>query len=450
MQSTEGKLNAVGVWLYAAAGGSYVAQTWTNDAGEYQFTGVGLGDYRVTFKAPAPAAFTLYRQGTNPQLDSDVVTATTSGYGNTPAVSVTAANLTLWDISAGFILGADPKPTTIKLSVAGLDDKDKGKAPGKKAHINDNFDEGQKTMQALVSDNLPDPGTGEHQIKAGDPDLVPATLNMTSGVTDWWMLDWTIGPNVKVWYKGWVGPNAGKWVEANDMEFGKIAVPATIDLMVEGMDVGAGTVKVELVVKKGNPGVADEAAFTVYTGLRLTGTKAADAVGQLENATGWTLNKNAAGDIWRTGGALNPEQWRKDAQAATKPIFENEKVTSIAAENKKEIQIGNWDLKALDPNDISVFYTADERWGAGAITHEIVEQYHGQVLGKNYNQAHAAAIVVESKIVAGGGTRTDTPKRIPGTNKIELTLEFQNGIIATLVLDLDRAVNPTNVNFRRP
>ncbi len=100
-QTTEDKLNGVGVWLYSVSSGSCVAQTWTNDVGEYQFTGLSLGQYKVSFRPPVEAAYTLYHQGTDPQVDSDVATATTSGYGWTEALSLTASDPIQWYISAG-------------------------------------------------------------------------------------------------------------------------------------------------------------------------------------------------------------------------------------------------------------------------------------------------------------------------------------------------------------
>jgi hypothetical protein len=266
-----------------------------------------------------------------------------------------------------------------------------------------------------------------------------------------WSLDWTIDPKVKVWYKEWNGMNAGQWLEAADCNFANAAVPAQIDLLLEGVDVGAGSVKVELVVNNGNLKVPDEFAFTVYTGLKLTGTKANDAQGQLATATGWTFTKNADGYLWRTGGQKNPVQWRKEAQSAIGTVLQSDKVTAIAAENKKDIIVGSWNLKTIDPNDIAKFVAADERWGAGALVHEVYEQYNGQVLGKSYQDSHAAALVVEAKVVAGGGTRTDTIEAVLGQpNKLKVTHVFQGDIIMTWILDLDADTNPSNVTARRP
>ena len=334
------------------------------------------------------------------------------------------------------------KQPTADLQVSGLDDATEANAPGRKIHINDNFDEGQQTATALVSDYLSDPVTGRHQIKVGDADLVTATLKLKSAAVNW-SLDWTIDPKVKVWYKEWNGANAGKWFEAEDKDFVNVAVPAQIDLLLEGVNIGAGSVKVELVVNNSNLKVSDEFAFTVYTGLKLTGTKADDAKGQLATATGWTLTRNADGFTWRTGGTKNPEQWREDARAAIGTVLESDNVTAVAAENKKEVIVGSWALQTIDPSDIAVFAAADERFAAAAIVHEIYEQYNGQVLGKNYDDSHAAAIVVEARIVAGGGTRTETIEPIPGEpNKKKNIYEYQGGITIIWYVDFD---NPTNI-----
>lgn len=339
---------------------------------------------------------------------------------------------------------------TADLRVSGLADATEANAPGKKIHINDNFDEGQQTATALVSDHLADPVTGKHQIKIGDPDLVAATLNLKSAVKNW-TLDWTIDAKVKVWYKEWFGVETGQWREAVDASFTNIPVPAQIDLLIEGVVIGAGTVKVDLVVNNGNLKAPDEFAFTVYTGLKLTGTKADDAKGQLATATGWTLTKNADGYTWRTGGTKTPEQWRRDAQGAMGTIFQSDKPTVVGAENRKQIVGGSWALREIDPGDFAVFFAADTRFGAGTLIHEFVEQYNGQVLGKNYADSHAAALAIEAKIVAGGGTRTNTTAAIPGApNKYTLTFEYQGGIIFTMTLDLDAATNFSGVTVRRP
>ncbi|HXG08323.1 MAG TPA: hypothetical protein VNK04_00890, partial [Gemmataceae bacterium] len=132
-----------------------------------------------------------------------------------------------------------------------------------------------------------------------------------------------------------------------------------------------------------------------------------------------------------------------DARAAIGTVLESDKVTAVAAENKKEVIVGSWALQTIDPSDIAVFAAADERFAAAAIVHEIYEQYNGQVLGKNYDDSHAAAIVVEARIVAGGGTRTETIEPIPGEpNKEKNIYEYQGGITIIWYVDFD---NPTNI-----
>jgi hypothetical protein len=339
---------------------------------------------------------------------------------------------------------------TIDLRIAGQDDATEDQAPGKKIHINDNLDEGQQTATSLISDYRPDPVTGLHQIKDGDADLASATLHLKSAVKDW-SLDWTYDAKVKVWYKAWFGANAGKWFEAVDRNFNDIPVPAQIELRIEGIDIGAGSIKAELQVNNGNLKVSDQAAVTVYTGLRITGAKADPARVQVVNATGWTVTHNANGDVWRTGSVKNPLQWQKDAQGYIDSIFLSHRQTAIAAENLATIRVGNFDLRAIDPDDIAVLFAADTRFGAGAIVHEIVEQYNGQVLGKNYDDSHAAGIVAECKIVAGGGTRTVTPEPVPGQpGKVKLTHVYQGGIIIIIILDPTAVTNISDVTVQRP
>ncbi|HEY8504151.1 MAG TPA: hypothetical protein VIL46_06180, partial [Gemmataceae bacterium] len=325
----------------------------------------GLGWYPDTADVTETHGFYRYpdtlwwESGHLPPGETATFTFTTAPRPIVDNVASAFDQLGMYYSMPGFVKGPGEVPT-IDLRVAGLDDATEDQAPGKKIHINDNFDEDQQTDDALVSDHLADPATGKHQIKDGDADLASATLHLNSAVKDWALL-WTIDPKVKVWYKEWQGANAGKWLKVANTTFINTPVPAQIDLRLEGVDIGAGSVKVELSVNGGELRFSDEAAFTVYTGLKLTGTKADAAKGQVTDATGWTLNRNPIGDVWRTGGVKNPPQWQTDAQTALDSVFKNEKQTAVGAENRKETVVGSFIRQEVDPNDIAVFFAADRR-----------------------------------------------------------------------------------------
>ncbi|MGL4555115.1 MAG: hypothetical protein ACRC33_28450 [Gemmataceae bacterium] len=74
---------------------------------------------------------------------------------------------------------------------------------------------------------------------------------------------------------------------SNTMSYRNFPVPASIDIRVEGVKIGAGTVEVSF-TPDGGAASSDTIAYTVYTGLKLTGTRASLAKDQVGWTTGWT------------------------------------------------------------------------------------------------------------------------------------------------------------------
>lgn len=67
---------AIVVKLLDGASGSVLASTTTNGAGNYLFSGLGAGSYKVQFVAPAGWSFTLKDQGSDDTKDSAADPAT--------------------------------------------------------------------------------------------------------------------------------------------------------------------------------------------------------------------------------------------------------------------------------------------------------------------------------------------------------------------------------------
>jgi hypothetical protein len=188
---------------------------------------------------------------------------------------------------------------SVGLNFDGQAAADKGTA--KKIHINDNFDEGQETATALVSDFDKDPATQKYQIKDGDADLANAVLTINSP-NKGWTLEWTVDPGVKVWYKEWLGENAGKWFEVSNRGYPNTLPPAQIELRVEGIDIKAGSVKAKFTAGvAGNPVVTDTIKFDVYTGLKVTGLLSGKFRAQIQQTTAYTVTSDSVGNVWRTG-----------------------------------------------------------------------------------------------------------------------------------------------------
>jgi hypothetical protein len=347
---------------------------------------------------------------------------------------------------------AGPGASILSLDFSGQSNADKKAGVARKIHINDNFDEGQQTATALVSDHLADPVKG-FQIKDGDADLANATLTINYPNVGW-TLEWTIDPGVKVWYKEWLGPNAGKWCQAADMASLVNPLPALIELRVEGNDIKAGSIKVKLTAGLGGGSFTanDTIKFDVYTGLKVTGLLSGQFRDQIQQATAYTVTSDGAGNVWRTGAAKGSPGWQMDARGYLNPIFESSYQTALKADADVTVKGDSWNLAQVDPEDLAVQFAPDQRFGAGMVVHVLVEQYQKQVLlESDYDKAHDAASRAEAKVVAGGGTRGEKAvKRVGPGNIYDIEYSYDGGIIATFVMDRDNQSNFSNVFVRRP
>ena len=93
----------VTVKLLNAADNSVLATTTTDATGQYQFTGLMQGDYKVEFIKPdIYATFTVANQGNDTEKDSEVIDAAT---GQTTAITLTAGE-TKTGIDAGLVQAA--------------------------------------------------------------------------------------------------------------------------------------------------------------------------------------------------------------------------------------------------------------------------------------------------------------------------------------------------------
>ena len=284
------------------------------------------------------------------------------------------------------------------------DDSVEMNAPGVKVHVNDDFDEGQTIGSNLVSDNLQNPSSGQHQILYSDSDLKEATLTIEpAGLTG--AINWTVPNALKVWWQ-----QNGSWVEVSNItNYTSVAGP--VGLRFEGITPTGGTVIVSFSPQPGSE-CSDETKFTVFTGLNIGGVNGATLRGQVEAAASYTL-AGTAGDVWRTGGSQSPSAWASSFRNFVDPIFETSKVTSVDGVNTEPIIIGSYTLEELDTGDIGA--VPEDRQRATILVHELVEQFNKQVNGLAYDPAHALGIAAE-EIVTGGSNRTDTVTYpIPGT-----------------------------------
>jgi len=79
--ASDAPIAGVQVWAGRAGTGRASLSTRTNAQGYSEFVNVRDDKYQVQFALPGQSDFTLFRQGTNPAVDSDVAVATTFGVG---------------------------------------------------------------------------------------------------------------------------------------------------------------------------------------------------------------------------------------------------------------------------------------------------------------------------------------------------------------------------------
>ena len=300
------------------------------------------------------------------------------------------------------------------------DDAIETNAPGVKVHINDDFDEGQTLGSDWVSDNLPNPSGGQHQIIISDSDLKVANLKIEparlTGV-----LAWIVPSALKVWWQ-----QSGSWIEVSNVTaYTSAAVP--VSLRFEGITPVAGKVKVSFSPQPGSE-FPDETSFTVFTGLNIGGVNGTTLCSQVAAAASYTLS-NTNGNVWRTGGAQSPSTWISDFRGFLDPICDTSKVTSVDGVNTEPIVIGAYTLEELDTGDIGA--VPEDRQRAAVLVHELVEQFNKQVNGMAYNPAHALGIAAE-EVVTGGSSRTDTVTYpVPGT------IHFRADYAPSIVFEFD-------------
>lgn len=375
----------------------------------------------------------------------------------------------------------------IKLNVAGMTDENKNVGAGKLLHVNDNFDEGGENLAGTewVSDYRPDPRTGKHRIDEFDCDLVYSTLDLTSADVNWSVV-WTVGPGVKVWYQEWRGQDIGTWKEVPAVGWvgQNEAVPARILLFLEGVDVQSGSVKAEFRGANANRGPADVVAYTVATGIRITGNHAQLARTQLAAANGWTVTSNAAGDVWRTGAAKTVEVWQHDVRQVFDEIAASSvRTTFNTVKNEVFTYFDSYLKQTLDTGDYEVAFAGDLRFGAGMLTHAWYEQYlliqgnydpliqkeragtatleEKAALNAGFKAAHEQALLKEGKIVAGSGVRKENKVLVKVPDKDNLYLyeyQYDGGVLVTFTRYLDlsaapdattEAANLSGLNVRR-
>jgi hypothetical protein len=363
----------------------------------------------------------------------------------------------------GYVRGPGRKPT-VDLRIAGLDDATEATSPGKKIHINDNFDEGMtygpddlyrpdgtrhsRGLQKRVdSDYLPNRDTGKPEIKDGDTDVVNATLAISAGVQG--ALTWTNGAHVNVFWKD----TSSKWVlVTNQQNFTAPAQP--IELRIEGKDIGVGTIKVEFRAGVAGPAEPDEAAYTVYTGLKITGDTTALANKlreQVERATSWTTKKDAAGNVWRLSGLIPDlpaiENWERAVWGYFDTILRSQTQTAVKAVHMQFL-IGRFDDGLMDPEDIAVIFQWSWRWGSAILVHEFVEQYEKQVNGITaFDNAHSRAKDAEGIVYVGTAGRTDTSVQLP-TGFRRSRFSYAGGV--AVEFDWDPTRNTNIIEIRVP
>ncbi len=308
-------------------------------------------------------------------------------------------------------------------------------------HINDNFDEQQISAAdntRWVSDFMPNPATGRHQIVANDSDLKAGfvTIGPAGSVGQ---LTWTIGPGVRVWWNP-----SGTWVEvSNNANY--TATRATILLRVEGNAINNGSIQVTF-TPTGGAAVSNARSYQVYTGLRINGAGANVLVTQLQQGSNYGLQRDANGNVWRTGGARQAPQlqaWQGVFRTYIDQIFANEgtrlgnRITAInAVSNTAPVTFGSYDLGALDVVDIGAVMGADTRHGAAILIHEVVEQYRKQIYGEGYlttpgdedgGGAHTAGILAENAVTGGRRGRPTIMRLAGGGPRIRLPFVIDGG-----------------------
>ncbi len=383
-----------------------------------------------------------------------------TGQGNVWSAGVAA-------VAGGSALVPSKLPT-VDLSVEGLPDATEDQPPGKMIHINDNFDEYQHVggvplgtpPLVLTSDYLPDPNTGQYQIKIGDPDLVNATLSLgPAGAVG--SLTWAVSSNAKVF---WEDANGNWVVVTNQANFTAPAQP--IDLKIEGggtSGVGPGTIQVGFKVGLAGPTVKDRVVDTVYTGLKVTGDFKDDLISQVGTTGAWTMKRDRDGNTWRTSGIADTnttgyvtytlaQDWQKRAREKLDTIFPSQKQTAITTVWDKSVFIDSFALQQADPKDLAVCLQFEAKFGAAMATHVLVEQYEKQVNNVAvYATAHGTALTAEAYVYIGGGTRTIVESPAMGAVSGTYHYRYANGgTTVDILYDWDSREQTNISNVRNP
>jgi hypothetical protein len=324
----------------------------------------------------------------------------------------------------------------VDLQINGRNNVDKGRAPGRPLHINDNFDEVQTNAAGdLVSDHLVNPATGNPQIRTtpADPDLVAGsvTLGPANSVGT---LEWTVAPGVRAWWKP-----GDAWVEVAS-QGNYTATGATISMYFEGTDIDPAAIEVRFTPNGGAP-KSDRVLCTVFTGLGILGDDdpANACMQQIESAGDITLHRNAIGDVWRTGAkAAGVEAFQLTFREYLVVILESQTQTTVLAEPAAETVGGSFANKTIDTADIAAFMTAELREGAAILVHELTEQYQKQVCGKTvYDDAHALALAAEYA-VTGATNRQDQVDDNDGLPLHKMTYDLPGGGHLTVTYNTSR------------
>lgn len=340
--------------------------------------------------------------------------------------------------------------------------------PGVRIHINDNFDESQETATDRIADYLPNPANGLHQIKPDDADLQAAKLKLNMATTNW-TLTWTVTPKVKVWYLDWLAPVANQWKQVSGtMEFTGVAVPAAIDLRIEGVELGSGTVLAEVKNRDTNTSANNWITVNVFTGLRFTGDLAQEAITQLKDATASKLLA-VDGYVYRESESKTADDWQTVARTGLNPALRHKQLTTIEAVESKDVVIGNFQFGKIDPRDIAKVGetihkldinkqgAARKRIQSALLMHEVWEQHIKQTQGywNDYAPPHKAACFFDAKMIANVNERVlpDPEAADIGNGIRRLTITYKDGgtlRIMTIDFNLTEKQNIEGVGMTYP
>jgi len=307
--------------------------------------------------------------------------------------------------------------------VQGVDPRIRGTLPGARIHINDNFTEGQTDTDGnMISDNLIDPATLAHGIVPADADLQTARFVIGPAGRQG-TLSFTVNNNVKLWWQ----PGAN-WVPVPAVVENYMTTNMPVTILVEGITLGTGSVTVSFTPNNNQFATQrDSFSFTVYTGLTILGPQAAALEQLIENVGGYTLERNAAGEVWRSSAIANAPAFKGRFRQQITPIFENRNfdrrngVTTINTNASTRTIFDSLPIETIDVDDYAAVYAfagPGSLVAAGLVAHSLVEFYRNQIFGEPYlnnpaqddysGGAHTQGLQAENAVIGWGNRSAPT------------------------------------------